>query len=1066
MPIKIYISNDLQKLAEGLAFNRQPDKNVFRDEIFIVQTEGLSRWLSIKLSEKTGIFANFKFISPNEIIYDIYKICRLNVSDVFDEANLKWLVYDILGNKEFSDQFPEVAKYYEVEKIKRYQFAAVIANLLDQYTFFRQDFIENWNQNADLPLKEKFAFHEKWQRWIWRKIKELLGEEIPDKVEVMNDLFGLVEKDESIRAKIKDKYDNVSFFGFSSLSSYHIRLIAEVLNPLCNITFYLFNPSPTEYWYHDIPEKTKLKIERYYKKNPLGLNLEVGNQLLMDMGKTIRYFYLMLFNYDEFLNSLDNESLISDISKDSLLHIVQSEILNNLKDIDRLPIERKTIADKSIQISSHFSLAREIEALHDYLLYLFDKCGYVPGEVIVQMPAIDDYVPYIKAIFDNYKPSIPYSIADRTFDGSDNLIGILKEILTLQDDEFTSENVIQFCEYEPIRRKFGFNGQENLRELIRNANIRTGIEGRIADETHIVSWKAGLERIIFGYAMQIEEPIRSLMDNNDILPAEGIEGEMAIEAFKLVEFADILIRYIENRKSNRSLKEWQKFIVELMENLFFIFDTEIDNLNLIYNKLIVDDKIDQITGKDISYEVFSSSLLESIYQNPRKGNFISGSVTFCSMMPMRSIPYRAVCLLGLNHNTFPRKNKEISFDLMQETHRAGDRNNKETDKFLFLEALLSSRDKFYVSYIGKDIKSNTELPPSSVVEELLDYIFKKCDDKSTAESFIIKHPLHSYNSQYFIGNEYLFTYRKPFNIIQKTNYISENKTIAKKTTNMDIESLINFYKNPIKWYFNKNLEIFLNENDVLIEESEKFSLDKLSKSIIKKLLFYDEQLDLKQYIRTEKIRGSLPLGNMAEIEIAQLEDELNVWRDIFKQFTGNNGMIEKEIKIKLVGFENIGYKVGNIYGDKMILVNFSSDIGKGETEFKILRAIMSLYDKNISRYIYIFKKEKEVKYEEKLPLDIPQATNFLSDVIQYYLYGSNNLSIFYPSACKAVIPTLRNVNDPIAWAEKYFDKLKELNDFDEYKEKIIEKIDEQKIKDQIIKNDHNIIELIKDFFED
>ena len=34
--------------------------------------------------------------------------------------------------------------------------------------------------------------------------------------------------------------------------------------------------------------------------------------------------------------------------------------------------------------------------------------------------------------------------------------------------------------------------------------------------------------------------------------------------------------------------------------------------------------------------------------------FLAGQVNFCTLMPMRSIPFRQVCLLGMNDGVYPR----------------------------------------------------------------------------------------------------------------------------------------------------------------------------------------------------------------------------------------------------------------------------------------------------------------------------------------------------------------------------------------------------------------------------
>src|SRR5690606_1374019 len=102
--------------------------------------------------------------------------------------------------------------------------------------------------------------------------------------------------------------------------------------------------------------------------------------------------------------------------------------------------------------------------------------------------------------------------------------------------------------------------------------------------------------------------------------------------------------------------------------------------------------------------------------------FISNGITFCSLIPMRSIPFKIIGLLGMNHDNFPRKENRLSFNLITEKHQLGDRNIKDNDKHLFLETILSAKEYLFISYIGKSVANNTTLPASILVEELIDYI--------------------------------------------------------------------------------------------------------------------------------------------------------------------------------------------------------------------------------------------------------------------------------------------------------------------------------------------------------
>ena len=88
---------------------------------------------------------------------------------------------------------------------------------------------------------------------------------------------------------------------------------------------------------------------------------------------------------------------------------------------------------------------------------------------------------------------------------------------------------------------------------------------------------------------------------------------------------------------------------------------------------------------------------------------------------MRTVPFRVVCLVGMNDTAYPRHDRAPGFDLIAQDPRPGDRTTRDDDRYLFLEALLSARDVFYLSYVGRSIRDNSPIPPSVLVSELLDY---------------------------------------------------------------------------------------------------------------------------------------------------------------------------------------------------------------------------------------------------------------------------------------------------------------------------------------------------------
>ncbi len=994
MSLRTYISNDIEKLVNKLAENIESGKqDIYYSEKIIVQTEGMGRWISIKTAEKNGIFSNFEFFSPGDLLFQLFRLAKITDVDLYNTGNLKWIIFNILGTESFQEKFNTTYHYYKQDQIKQLQLATKLADLFDQYSIYRPEFIRSWNENKAATVKKSFIYHEKWQRWIWRKIKDFFGDNAYDKVEMRDYLIDKLKNDSNFIENVKIKFPHISFFGFSVFTPFHLEIFLEYLNNITDVDFYLFNPAPEEFWLHDIPEKSKVKIERFFGDTAEKLKLVSGNKLLMNLGKTAKDFYLMLFENDSFINTLDNESLISPPVPTDLLHTLQYDIYYNIPENKRKPIPQKYINDDSLEIVSNYSPVREVEALYNYLLKQIENHGYKPQEILVQTTNIDLYTPYIKAVFDNANIKIPYTIADRSFSGTDNMIGILKQILSIHADEFTSENVVQLLEFEEVRRKFDIRNIKLIRQLVEIANIRHGIYGNMNNDTIYVSWKYGLEKILLGYAIKSDELYTPPDKNYGLYPLDFIESEYASEGLKLIAFVDTLIDFLEKRKKHRTLSEWQLFIRQEIEILMEIPEKKQSELNYIYQKLALSGIITDKITEEFSYEVFSKAFMDSLFANTRKGSFISGNITFSSMIPMRSIPYKVVAILGLNMNDFPRKNTEYSFDLITSMHKPGDRNIKETDKYLFFESLLSTKEKLYLSYIGQNIKDTSEIPPSQVIDDILSYITANSD----IEKEIIKHPLHNFNSKYFDADFPLYYTYLNTESNNKIDFLqSEPEKPKEQSKYISPTQLLSFFKHPVKWYFNNVLKIYYKEETVLLQETEKFEIENFDKYYLKNLLVKSSENTIpEEIIRKEIIRGNMPLKNISGVLVDKLRKEVEEIALKYREITQNIPEETFDIQIELSSGHIIRGEIANIYGDSLVLLNFSSK-NKLIEQIQLYRWMSAAAGLHIENFYIISKDNKLDIALEKCDKDI--AYRKLENIIKYYKKGMENILPFNPVA--------------------------------------------------------------------
>ena len=253
--------------------------------------------------------------------------------------------------------------------------------------------------------------------------------------------------------------------------------------------------------------------------------------------------------------------------------------------------------------------------------------------------------------------------------------------------------------------------------------------------------------------------------------------------------------------------------------------------------------------------------------------FLSGGVTFCAMVPMRSLPFEVVCMIGMNDRAFPRVRRRDGFDLIADDFRKGDRSRRDDDRYLFLESILNARRCLYVSYTGRHIREDTVIPPSVLVSELLDYIAGA--DAAMRERLVTAHPLQAFSRRYFAATTRLFSYSQTLARAaavagrgsREPGLSSRGAAVARcrRVRTVDLDTFIRFFRNPAKHLFEQRLKVRLETPEEEIEAREPFQLGGLTLFDLKQRL-----LDLKlrdvphDGLAIARAGGDLPHGGMGE----------------------------------------------------------------------------------------------------------------------------------------------------------------------------------------------------------
>lgn len=992
MAIQLGISNSLKSLSDRLAEKLRDTKSVFQPVYIVTQTAGMNIWLKQQLAQKLGIAANIQFLKPNDAIHLLFqKLSGFYQFNSLSAHDLNWIIFDVLNEEEFKNRFEKIAEYYNQPglegEIKRMALAEKIADLFDQYQIYRAPEIDQWNNKEDWEILKviRNETDQEWQKHIWNRARELAGEHFSDKTYIGKHILNKLNEPEAIEI-LQQEVPALYFFGLSLITDYHLQIIYKV-SEFIDVEFLFQNPAPWQYWYDDKSEKIVDFLKRIGKYGPS--EKAEGNPLLTSWGKLTQNTFKMFFSDDDTLNTLQDFG-VEEPGKNSLLHNIQNSIFNNEK--ENISFSNKQIKDGTVTINSCYSPIREVEALYNYLVHLVDQKNekLSARDIIVMVSDIDLYGSYIKAVFDNAPYKFPYTIADESFVVSDTVSNALTAILSINENQFTSEKVVSLLEFEAIRKYFHISDVDAVRKAIHAANIRFGFSGNTDDETHYVSWEYGLNRIMFGLTMSGGNEYGQ--GENSFYPIDIVEGFDMFNIVRFVHFVRVLKNNIRSRSKNRTISDWVEYVQKtLVTFMGEIEENPAEDYVLLQNQLTQYNRLKAFFEKEVEYEVFKYNFLPTLANARRSSNFASYGITFCSLIPMRSIPFKVVALLGMDLEKFPRLNRPVSFDLIEKKKQTGDRDLKENDKQLFLDTLLSAEDYFYLSYVGQSVKDNEEIPASALVDEFVDFIAVHAENPDKIrESFVQKHPLHGFSNMYNTKeNPQLYSYLLNQNSTNEKP-LGEKKTQDFDFSEIDIYRLISFIQNPSKGYYNRVLNCFYDDEIIGLPEVERFDLNHLEQWIFKDVFVRDGVDFSAEFIEEHKKRGNLPLKNMSVFRMNRIAEEMMTAKEIFDEY--RNELEEEFIDVEIqVGNSTLIGKVKGIYGGRLLRYSVSSNFKKHKIaayiEFLALKTI------GIDKTLFFIDKAGVVSRAKEISKE--EAFNKLSFMVNLFKNGHSNLVPFY-----------------------------------------------------------------------
>lgn len=883
-------------LAELVA---DPLEDALTPEVVAVPTRGVERWLTQRLSEhlgtspgrRDGVCANIDFPFPGSVIGAALALAG-GVdprADPWSPERSVWplleVVEESLGESWLGPLAAHLHNSAPEGEIRRFASVRHIADLYDRYSVHRPGMLRSWlNGDEDHP-------NAGWQPELWRRLRRRVG--APSPAERLIESCALLEDEPALLALPA----RLSLFGLTRLPGSYLDVL-DAIAAGRDVHLFLLHPSPV-LW-----DKVSARLAGPTRGLPRGEDPttdETNNPLLASWGRDAREMQLVLRG-SRSPAVVEQHRPVDDDAGD-VLHRLQADVRS-----DRRPPGLPTPGgedarqlldpnDRSIEIHACHGRARQVEVVRDTMLHLLEEDPTLePRDVIVMCPDIDTFAPLIQATFGSYDPEdvdpralpdLRVRLADRSLRQTNAVLGVVAELLDLASSRITATEVLDLASREPVRRRFHFDDDDltRIEEWVVGTGVRWGLDaahrapfklGQLDANT----WHAGLDRALLGVTMA-EEAQRLF---GGALPLDDMESGDIDLAGRLAEFLDRLGSAASVLTGTRPVDAWVTAIGDVADA--FTATSERDVWERVQLQRLLDDLVAEATvDGSVSTVALSPADIRALVSDrlrgrPTRANFRTGHLTICTLVPMRSVPHRVVCLLGLDDGIFPRHIERDGDDLIAANPQVGDNDARTEDRQLLLDALLAATDRLVVTYTARDDRTNLARPPAVPLGELLDVIDRtvRSDGAVPArEHLTVHHPLQPFDVRNFTPGALIADRPWSFDAVNLDGARASTRPraapgpwLADALSDLDLgtvelERLESFVRHPVRAFLRNRMGMSMLDRARDLDDALPVALDGLERwGVAERMLTaLLSGADLDDCLAAERARGLLPPGELA-----------------------------------------------------------------------------------------------------------------------------------------------------------------------------------------------------------
>jgi exodeoxyribonuclease V gamma subunit len=984
-------------LADALtALLAEPLADPFAAEVVAVPTRGMERWLTQRMSavlgasdgRADGVCANVQFPFPHRLVTDAVAAASGvdPETDPWLPERATWPLLEVVQEHLEEPWLASLAAYLggtgdspdPVRRGRRLSAVRHLASLFDRYALHRPQMIAAWARGQDsdakgIPLPDGA----RWQAELWRRLRARIA--LPGPAERRQRACRRLSADPAL-VELPSRF---SLFGLTRLPAGHLQVLAALAAGR-DAHLFLLHPSP-QLW--DAIAGADIAATGALSRADDPTTKLPANRLLASWGRDARELQLVLAGAGDGTGARADLHHGSPPAGDRLLARIQAGIHADLAPpgapLPNQPDTRPPLRpdDDSLEIHSCHGRLRQVEVVRDAILHaLADDRTMEPRDVIVMCPDIEIFAPLIQATFGAGELSadadadtdthgdgeadadlasqtshpqpvdLRVRLADRSLRQTNAVLGVVSQLLELAEQRVTASQVLDLADRGPVRRRFGFDDDDlaKLQDWIAQAGIRWGLDAAHRspyklEQVPTGTWHDGLDRILLGATMT--EDAQRLFER--VLPLDDVDSRSIDLAGRLAELIERLGDAIDALSRPQPLTSWATAIAQAADSLT---DTAVlerwqrAELQRVLNDL-VDEAAERATGAagpELAPAEVRAHLAQRLQGRPTRANFRTGHLTVCTLMPMRSVPHRVVCLLGLDDGAFPRKAPRDGDDLLLDDPHVGERDPRSEDRQLLLDALLAATERLIVTYTGNDERTNTPRPAAVPVGELLDIADATVRTAHPAagarDRIVIRHPLQPFDPRNFSAGALVRGRRWSFDPVTLEGAVALDGPRAKpppfltgplpprQTGVIELDDLIRFVEHPVRAFLRQRLGIGLWGGSDEIEDALVVELDGLQRWGVGQRLL-DARLagiDGNAAIKAEIARGTLPPGVLGKPVINVVYPVVDaIVAQATALTTDRYASDPADVRVSLQDGRVLSGTVSGLYGDVLLTTTYS-----------------------------------------------------------------------------------------------------------------------------------------------